>query len=832
MVLGVILIVRNVLTYLLLGITCTIVLTLSLFASVAYAQPEDDLYLLTFGTKEATSTQLLTVPLQVNDRDRGEIQIQLKGKKDETQIKVNDLLKQVEGILLRDVVAVLERDIIGEEWVNLGRLLKHNMIARYDSRVLELHLDIPTELRKTEIISFRPSYSNFTSDNLERPRNFSAYVNVFSDLQYVWNGGQAGRQPANIVFDVALNHSDWVFEGEAFYREGNDTPLQRGNVRIVRDMVEHSVRVAAIDVALPAVDFQNALAVGGIVIAKTFQLRPDLIIYPTSQKHFLLEHPSTVEIVVNSQPYRTLHLPEGSYNLRDFPVVRGVNDVLILIKDDFGRERELAFPFISETQLLAVGLHDYGYGFGFPSTIGVGEYDTRRLFVSGFHRLGLHENLTVGLNAQGDKDKQLLGSEVSFASSLGSVSLRGAFSRDVKDGYGFASSLNYSYQAPINSSNWKRIWDLSAIYKSRDFTPPGGVAVSSPLSLDITWVVSQPLGDDMYVSVRGGFQRSHTEKSDANNISLLFRKNISRSLSWDIALAREGDFTQDVDYRVSTNVRFSFDGGRQALQTSYDSRDQSKRLSWDRRSELNYGGFDIGVDVISKRNDTALTGGLQHQGNRVQATLRHDLEWPHDNEQSQIMRTSVSVASAIAYAGGHFGLSRPIRDSFAIVVPHTSIGDQTIGVNPFSNSYQFESGLLGPAVVPDLISYQSRTLTIDVPELPLGYNLDNDLPKLLPTFRSGTIVSLGGDENVLLAGVLNIREGEPASLEAGKLIALDDSQQENRPFFTNRKGRFRVDRLKPGKYQLQLFSFPKDRLTIEIPEGTAGIYDIGNIGIH
>ncbi len=774
----------------------------------------------------------MTVPLLVNNRNRGEVQIVFAGKQDETRIKVNDLLKQIEDILKPDVMKALNQDVIGQEHIKLGRLNAHHLTARYDSKKLELHLDIPAELRKTEVISFRPSYSNLTSDNLIRPSNFSAYINVFSDLQYIWKGDMMGRQPANIVFDGALNYSDWVLEGEAFYREGKVKPFQRGNVRVVKDLLERSVRVAAMDVALPAVDFQNALAVGGLVIAKNFQLRPDLITYPSSQKQFLLEHPSTVEILVNSQPYRTLHLLEGSYDLRDFPVARGVNDVLIRIKDDFGRERELAFPFISETKLLAVGLHEYGYGFGFPSTIAEGEYDTRRLFFSGFHRLGLHENLTVGLNAQGDKDQQLFGSELSFASSLGSVSLRGAFSRDVEDGYGFASSLNYSYQAPINSSSRERIWDLSAIYKTREFIPPGGVIASSPLSLDISGEVSQPLGDDMYLAVRGSFQRSHAENSDANNISLLFRKNISRSLSWDVTLARVDDFNHGVDYQVSTNLRFSFDGNRQTLQTSYDSKDQSKRLSWDRRSDLNYGGFDVGVEVIKKRNETALTGNMQHQGNRVEVTLRHDLEWPRDTGQSQIKRTSVSIASAMVFAGGHFGLSRPIRDSFAIVVPHTSIGDQTIGVNLFRDSYQSESGLLGPAVVPDLISYQPRTLTIDVPELPLGYNLENDLPNLLPTFRSGTIVPLGGDTNVLLAGVLNIREGELASLETGKLIALDDSQQDARPFFTNRKGKFYIDRLKPGKYQLQLFSFPKDTITIEIPEDTAGIYDIGNIGIY
>ena len=374
----------------------------------------------------------MTVPLLVNNRNRGEVQIVFVGKQDETQIKVKDLLKQIEDILKPDVMKALNQDVIGQEHIKLGRLNAHHLTARYDSKKLELHLDIPAELRKTEVISFRPSYSNLTSDNLIRPSNFSAYINVFSDLQYVWKGDMKGRQPANIVFDGALNYSDWVLEGEAFYREGNVKPFQRGNVRVVKDLLEHSVRVAAMDVALPSVDFQNALAVGGLVIAKNYQLRPDLITYPSSQKQFLLEHPSTVEILVNSQLYRTLHLLEGSYDLRDFPVARGVNDVVIRIKDDFGRERELAFPFISETKLLAVGLHEYGYGFGFPSTIAEGEYDTRRLFFSGFHRFGLHENLTVVLDAQGDKDPQLFGSELSFASSLCSFSLLWSFSRDLE----------------------------------------------------------------------------------------------------------------------------------------------------------------------------------------------------------------------------------------------------------------------------------------------------------------------------------------------------------------------------------------------------------------
>jgi len=802
-----------------------------LLFNITTAQADDDLYLKAFGKSRVNVTQLLTVPLIINERDRGDVDIIFNGKEEETRIKLNKFIPYIEKILKDEIMKVIRNDFSGKEVINLLDVTSHKISARYDSSQLELHLDIPADLRKTEVISFRASNSTLSSDDLIKPSNFSAYMNIYSDLQYVWKGDSAGRQPTNMVFDGALNYSDWVLEGEAFYREDNHKPFQRGNVTLVKDLVSHSVRVAAMDVALPGVDFQSTVAAGGLVISKNFQLRPDLITYPSSQKQFLLEHTSTVEIIVNSQLYRTFHLPAGSYDLRDFPVARGVNDIIIRIKDDFGRERELSFPFISETQLLAENLHEYAYGFGFPSTISEGTYDTRHLFFSGFHRMGLHDNITAGLNLQGNKTQQLVGSEVSFASRLGIFSLRGALSRGNDQGYGFANSLNYSYQAPINSSHRERIWDFSAIYKTQAFTTPNQAIGSTALGLDVTGEVSQPLGSDMFVSVRGNYQHSYTGDKDANNISVLFRKNVSRQFSWDIALTRADDFSSRADYQISANIRFSFGDNRHSVQSSYDSKDQSKRLSWDRRSDKNYGGFDIGVDAINKRNETILTGNLQHRNNRIEASMRHDMDWPRDESQSQTMRTSLSVASALAYADGYFGISRPIRDSFAIVVPHSSIRDQNIGVNPTTNSYQAESGLLGPAVIPDLISYQARTLTIDVPELPLGYNLDNDLPSLLPTLRSGTVIPLGGDANVLLVGVLNIHEGKAAHLETGKLISLDDPDQGTHSFFTNRKGKFYIDKLKPGTYQLHLFAYPKSILTIEIPTDVAGIYDIGNIGI-
>jgi len=46
-------------------------------------------------------------------------------------------------------------------------------------------------------------------------------------------------------------------------------------------------------------------------------------------------------------------------------------------------------------------------------------------------------------------------------------------------------------------------------------------------------------------------------------------------------------------------------------------------------------------------------------------------------------------------------------------------------------------------------------------------------------------------------------------------------------FFTNRAGRFRIDKLKPGRYAMQLFGFPGATPLVDIPQDAAGPTPIG-----
>jgi outer membrane usher protein len=86
---------------------------------------------------------------------------------------------------------------------------------------------------------------------------------------------------------------------------------------------------------------------------------------------------------------------------------------------------------------------------------------------------------------------------------------------------------------------------------------------------------------------------------------------------------------------------------------------------------------------------------------------------------------------------------------------------------------------------------------------------------------------VGTDATVLLGGVLQTADGVPVPLQAGEVAFLEEPTRKPQLFFTNRKGRFRVEGLKPGRYAVQTYADPQATIYITIPEGQLGLYDIG-----
>ena len=171
---------------------------------------------------------------------------------------------------------------------------------------------------------------------------------------------------------------------------------------------------------------------------------------------------------------------------------------------------------------------------------------------------------------------------------------------------------------------------------------------------------------------------------------------------------------------------------------------------------------------------------------------------------------------------------RPVNGSFVLAVPHPTLQDRVIGINPSGlGGYAAQIDWAGVAVLPDLSAYQISKLRIDAPSLPVGYDLGTTNYAVLPTYKSGTVIKIGTDATVFLRGTLRNAKDEPLSLLSGEIISLSDPNWKPLQLFTNRAGKFALTGLKSGRYELRMYTNPPIVFSVNIPEGKTGVYDLG-----
>jgi outer membrane usher protein len=83
----------------------------------------------------------------------------------------------------------------------------------------------------------------------------------------------------------------------------------------------------------------------------------------------------------------------------------------------------------------------------------------------------------------------------------------------------------------------------------------------------------------------------------------------------------------------------------------------------------------------------------------------------------------LTFGTALAFADGYFAWSRPVDNSFALVVPYSNFKGQRIGINPTGKSYFGLIDNLGSGVISNLRPYNISNLIIDSSKIPLGYDL-------------------------------------------------------------------------------------------------------------
>ncbi|MBE9058942.1 fimbria/pilus outer membrane usher protein [Sphaerospermopsis sp. LEGE 08334] len=787
--------------------------------------------------KPRNENQRVIVPFFIDGQQRGQVLLTL-GNSPTVRIQAAPLLAETEKVIRPDIQGKLTSAVDNEGNLSLEILLENGLQATFDRSKLELQIQVPPAQLRTNVANLNAGRLPPDSEKALLPSTFSGYVNFRADKDYIWSGsGQTniGLQPLRLAVDGTLNYKNWVFEGRGNFTEARKPALIRGDLRVVRDAPAEALRYVVGDLALPITGYQNSKPQLGISVAKNFSLQPYLVTRPISQFEFFLEKDSLVDVLVNGRLQRTLQLPAGKQDIRDLPLNTGTNDVELVIKDDVGRVQRLNFYKPVAGDLLAPGVQQFAYSLGVPSIESNGDrtYDFTQPILTLSHRLGLTNQFTGGTYIQADFQQQLAGLEGIFATNYGNLGWDLALSHDQQLGIDYAGKLRYEYLQVGENNPSQRSFRLTVESKGRNFVRVGEAKPRNDFLYDITANYSQKLFGDM----RGNLSTRYQFGRDIPNtyrFSLGLSRTFRNGLNVNLNLSQNLDRTGFAEQRANINFSWTLPRSRQSIQASSNINNKGEpanRLNWNYNPLRTIGTPKPSLSLTQNNRSYNFNGRLSYTGYRFDGNLSHDAVFPRNGNNAIANTTKFNFGTALVFADGYFGWSRPLNNSFALVIPKDGIKGQEIGINPSSGGYTTRIDNLGFGVVPNLSPYNISTVIIDAPNLPVGMDLGDRVIKVLPSYNSGTLVRVGTDATVFLRGVLLNANGEPISLQSAEIIAVGDRNWQPVTIFTNKSGKFATSGLKPGRYEIRLFTNPPAVIPFAIPSDAKGIYDVGTLKI-
>lgn len=747
---------------------------------------------------------------------------------DSLEFSAQRLIDLLGNVLDPNVLRTLQASFAGKAVIGPEAFQGSGIQIRYDPQDLAIALDIDSASRVTRTVMVSP-LDRDRPGTFVQPADFSAYLNVRGSVDYLWDGFDRGVQAPVLFLDGAARVLGTVAETQAIWQPGGDgTDFQRLGSRLIYDDAKRLMRWTLGDLQPVVRGFQSLPDIAGLSVFRSYSvLQPQEIVRPRGDRSFQLARPSTVQVFVNGELVRQLQLAAGTYNLRDFPFTQGANDVRLSIIDDAGRTENLRFNVFLDQSQLASGLSEFGVYAGVLAPLAAhGRRYTGKPAITGFFRHGVSDALTLGANIQADGNNQMGGVEAVWGTRLGTFSGSASFSHI--DGVGNGRAVLATFQRLIQRRGGQSD-SITAFFesRSRNFGPGGTVVPSNPFAWEAGGGYSHSFNANLYGGIDGRYSRGRDGQRDLYNVR--------GTMGWRISdrLSATGDLRYERDSRrsglgglVSLTLRL---GRYSSLRADYDTRNERARLSYTTIHGQGVGSYNIAADIARDRFGTGVNLAGNYVSNRADLGFSHFGAFSDDFGRSTGQRTSFRFGTAIAVADGAVTVGRPIYDSFAVVKGHKSLKGANVLVDPSQFGHTASTGALGTALQPSLSSYAERTVQVDAPAAPAGYDLGQGSYRLFPPYRSGYRLEVGSGYNVTAIGKMVDRNGDPVALVTGSATELAHPERKPVDIFTNKEGRFAATGLAPGRWRIEMRDPEKSGFVIEIAKDAEGVIKLGEL---
>ena len=756
------------------------------------------------------AVQTLPLPVTLNGQDLGEVNARL-GDTDLVAVDLRPVRGRLAEVLAPDWFGKLPDP--NRVWVSPAQLEAAGVRVRFDFSNLALHLSVPPAERRPETwhLIGTPAVQ---ANRPVPPSEFSAYLNVRGGVDY--REGRrfttSGFAEPQVAFENAFNLRGWVLENETAVNPAPDKPWEKRDTRLVWDQPEHRRRWTLGDLQYPVTGFQGFIPMAGLSLSRENRLQPYRVTSPLGQTAFQLQEDSQVEILVNGHLVQTRQLKAGPHRISDFPLTGGANDVVLRLTDPVGRVEYINATFYYDPGLLKGGETEFNYAVGLPSRpqpdTPAYEYKSAPA-ASAFYRWGFTDTLTAGFNGQATPDAQQAGAEVVLNTPVGVFAADSAFTRNRGLGLGHAERLQYRYYAPADSVFANAVASLAVRHASdrHGFADPFSF---SPPSRGETWDwqgrYSQRLGEHFSAGLAYGeqLQRGATQLR-SYSVTGGYRW---RQFSADLTLQHQAGPAQAAAWAGFLSVTLNLGRGIQAY-ARHDTTLHSTRTELQYTPPGNVESFSGMLGVQTTADAQGVYGNGRYFGRRAELLLSQDFQSTGEG------RTSLRWGTALVYAGGAFGVSRPVVDSFALVESTGSLhAEGGVGVYPQAGRYAAQESWLGPAVLPELTGYYNTPVRVEPRQPYAEFDPQEGDLLLQPTYRSGTLVRLGHASSANVTLTLLWADGKPAALQTGTVTAANGAPVE---FITDREGLAYLHGLPAGPCQGTLDNHPEAPFTLAIP---------------
>lgn len=834
-------------------VSLAILVCLCVPTDTLHAETYEEMYKRVFGALPKKTYNPINVTLYIDRKEFGDMTIRVPSYGSDYRIPASLLIDSIQENLVEGALSTLNTRVKDEK-LYAADLEESGFNVILDRRAFTLNVSTPSKLRLKTILSVSGSSGagiKARESFLVKPSKVSGYVNMFAfKNEETTNAGFSSDQNGlwQARFENVLNVYDWVTLADTRFEGAGEVATRR--LQTIKDLPDHKSRLTFMDLDAPSVGSLNNPGIAGVSLTSGPVLNPLRRSSPILVHKFYVENPSTLRVSINGRDVKMFELNGGRYELTDFPLQYGFNDIELEFTDENGKVAKDSFSFADDNTLYAVGLNEFSIGVGYPNvwqnSVPDIEYGDPNVF--SYYKRGLTPLLTGGTYVQSSMTQQLVGAELLYVSRLGPMEIDYSQLHTIDKFLGQRLSLS-SYTYPNIRPNLGPVY-LDQIraeieYLDRYYVGWGDTKANEYDLVGLSGALSfsgfGPYLLDTRFSTRFPAEGEYDGEfyQITNTLFRTFGTNLSVQASytqtWGGNIIDPTILRLSLNWRPKSNIKLAqtYDSTTETLNSqatvskTFKEKYQTSNLISVRGENVQLGSdVQVGNSSFSgfagkedDQQDIQLGYSRRGQLGNLRASYATRTSDKFDTQRNQI-----GIDTGIAFAGWNAVLTNPVRENFVIVHAHESVEGYNLPINDGKSSIsRFRSG-----IIPDLQRNQISNIVVDYGDLPLGLHMGNRLFKVRPGFFNGYAIEVKAEKRVIVMGKFVDESGEEMRLIRGEMTKPSDPNFEARRVISTRRGVFQMVDLTPGLYTIH-FGDDYEPVTLRVPEVDNGLFRAGKL---